>query len=210
MQSAGGSRTPSARWSRAWRRVGSPTSNSIVVVRHGALVYERYFSHPSELRYDATTSHVGYSMTKSVVSLLVGIALDRGLIKDVDAGVFSFFPEYADLRTPEKVRITLRHLPTMSAGLNASVSGQMLGRDRDPFRHALEPSPVRDPGVSFEYSNVEIELIRAILQRVSGKAVDVLAKENIFSPLGINDVNWWRLGNGFPMCSSGLSLRPRD
>jgi CubicO group peptidase (beta-lactamase class C family) len=160
-----------------------PNVDSIVVVRHGALVYERYFSHPSQLHYDATTSHVGYSMTNSLVSLLVGIALDRGLIKDLDAGVFSFFPEYADLRTPEKVRITLRHLLTMSAGLNASVSGQMLGRDRDPFRHALEPSPVRDPGVSFEYSNVETELIGAILQRVSGKAVDVLAKENIFSPL---------------------------
>ena len=160
-----------------------PNVDSIVVVRHGALVYERYFSHPSQLHYDATTSHVGYSMTNSLVSLLVGIALDRGLIKDLDAGVFSFFPEYADLRTPEKVRITLRHLLTMSAGLNASVSEQMLGRDRDPFRHALEPSPVRDPGVSFEYSNVETELIGAILQRVSGKAVDVLAKENIFSPL---------------------------
>jgi CubicO group peptidase (beta-lactamase class C family) len=121
-------------------------------------------------------------------------------------GFFHSFPNMPT--TPEKVRITLRHLLTMSAGLNASVSGQMLGRDRDPFRHALEPSPVRDPGVSFEYSNVETELIGAILQRVSGKAVDVLAKENIFSPLGIKDVNWWRLGNGFPMCSSGLSLRP--
>ena len=123
-------------------------------------------------------------------------------------GFFHSFPNMPT--TPEKVRITLRHLLTMSAGLNASVSGQMLGRDRDSFRHALEPSPVRDPGVSFEYSNVETELIGAILQRVSGKAVDVLAKENNFSPLGIKDVNWWRLGNGFPMCSSGLSLRPRD
>ena len=53
-------------------------------------------------------------------------------------GFFHSFPNMPT--TPEKVRITLRHLLTMSAGLNASVSGQMLGRDRDPFRHALEPS----------------------------------------------------------------------
>ncbi|HTO60940.1 MAG TPA: serine hydrolase [Bradyrhizobium sp.] len=183
-----------------------PNVDSIVVVRHGVLVYERYFG-----PYDSTTSHVGNSMTKSVVSLLVGIALDRGLIKDLDARAFSFFPEYADLRTPEKDWITLRHLLTMSAGLNASVSGRMLGLDRDPFRHALEGTLVRDPGISFEYSNVETELIGAILQKVSGKTVDVLATEEIFGPLGIQDFRWYgRLGNDLPMCSSGLSLRPRD
>jgi CubicO group peptidase (beta-lactamase class C family) len=87
-----------------------PNVDSIVVVRHGVLVYERYFS------FDATARHNGYSMTKSVTSLLVGIAVDRGLIKDLDAPVFSFFPEDADLRTPEKDRITLRHLLTMTAG----------------------------------------------------------------------------------------------
>jgi CubicO group peptidase (beta-lactamase class C family) len=87
-----------------------PNVDSIVVVRHGMLIYERYFS------FDATARHEGYSMTKSVTSLLVGIAVDRDLIKDLDASVLSFFPEYADLRTPEKDRITLRNLLTMTAG----------------------------------------------------------------------------------------------
>ena len=185
--------------------------NSIVVVRHGVLVYERYFDYPNHLSFDATIKHVSYSMTKSVVSLLVGIALDRGWIRDLDAPIFSYFPEYADLRTPEKHHITLRNLLTMSSGLTPSNSEPMLSHHRDPYRHALEMPLARDPGISFEYNSMGTELIGAILQKVSGKTVDILARENLFGSLGINDIDWYgRLGNGAPMSSSGLSLRPRD
>ncbi len=67
--------------------------DDIVVIRHGVLVYERYFDYPHQLNYDATTRHNGYSMTKSVVSLLVGIAMDRGLIRDLDAPLASYLPD---------------------------------------------------------------------------------------------------------------------
>ena len=56
-------------------------------------------------------------MTKSVTALVLGVAIDRGIVSDVDQSVLSFFPDYADLRTPEKDRITIRHLLTMSMGL---------------------------------------------------------------------------------------------
>jgi CubicO group peptidase (beta-lactamase class C family) len=148
------------------------------------LVYERYYS-----RFDATTRHNGYSMTKSVVSLLVGIAMDRGLIKDLDTPVVSYFPDNADLRMPDKDPITLRHLLTMSAGLGSS----------------------KAPGISFAYSDGETELIGAILKKVTGKTVDVLAQENLFAPLGIKDVNWRQDPfSGLPASANGLSLRPRD
>jgi CubicO group peptidase (beta-lactamase class C family) len=166
--------------------------DAIVVVRHGVLVHERYFVYPQQQLYvDAspTTRHRGYSMTKSVVSLLVGIAIDRGLIKDLDAPVVSYFPEDADLRIPDKDPITLRHLLTMSAGLGSG----------------------RAPGVAFEYNNNETELIGAILKKVTGKTVDVLAQEYLFAPLGIEDVEWYKSPfNGLPISSGGLNLRPRD
>ena len=166
-----------------------PNVDSIVIVRHGVLVYERYFVYPNQQFFDATIKHAGNSMTKSVVSLLVGVAIDRGLIKDLDAPIFPYFPEDADLHTPGKDRITLRHLLTMSAGLNST----------------------RAPGISFEYDGRETDLIGTILQKVSGKTVDVLAQENIFAPLGIKDVAWYsRFSDGSPKSSSGLSLRPRD
>ena len=80
--------------------------------------------------FDAATKHDIASVTKSVTSRLVGIAFDRKWLKDLDASVFSFFPEYDDLRTPEKDRLTLRHLLTMSTGLdwNETKLGSELGR----------------------------------------------------------------------------------
>ena len=163
--------------------------DSIVVVRHGVLVYESYFGYPNQQSFAATIKHVGNSMTKSIVSLLVGIAIDRGLIKDIDAPVAPYFPENADLRAPDKDRITLRHLLTMSAGLSST----------------------RTPGMSFAYDDRETDLVGAILQKVSGKAVDILAQENIFAPLGIDEAIWGRrLSDGTPKSSSGLSVRPRD
>jgi CubicO group peptidase (beta-lactamase class C family) len=163
--------------------------DDIVVIRHGVLVYERYFDYPHQLNYDAATRHNGYSMTKSVVSLLVGIAMDRGLIKELDAPLVSYLSDDKGLRESEKDRITLRHLLTMSAGLGFG----------------------REPGVSFAYNNRETELIGAILKKVTGKGVDVLAQENIFAPLGIEDVAWYKNpASGLPTSASGLSLRPRD
>jgi CubicO group peptidase (beta-lactamase class C family) len=163
--------------------------DDIVVIRHGVLVYESYYDYPHQFNYDATTRHNGYSMTKSVVSLLVGIAMDRGLIKDLDAPIATYLPDYQGLRDSDKDRITLRHLLTMSAGLGSE----------------------RAPGVSFQYNNAETELIGTILKKVTGKGVDVLAQENIFAPLGIEDVEWYRTPvSGLPMSAHGLSLRPRD
>ena len=163
--------------------------DAIVVVRHGVLVYERYYDYPHQLEYDATTLHQGYSMTKSVVSLLVGIAMDRGLINDIDAPVISYFPEGAELLAPNQDRITLRHLLTMSAGL---------GTDRAP-------------GASFYYDNRQTELVGVILRKVTGKTVEVLAQEDIFTPLGIRDFEWHKdASSGLPTASRGLELRPRD
>jgi CubicO group peptidase (beta-lactamase class C family) len=192
-----------------------PNVDSIVVVRHGVLVYERYFLLPNRNdSFDpASVKHDGYSMTKSVVSLVTGIAVDHGLIKDLDASVFSYFPEYADLRSLEKDRITLRSLLTMSDGLDSAKFFEVGGHsfDPDPYRYILARNLAREPGISFEYNNATTELIGAVVQKVSGQTVDALATEGIFTPLGIDNVDWKRrLGNGYPTASSGLSLRPRD
>ena len=125
-----------------------PNVDSIVVVRHRVLVYERYFAYPHQLAFDATTKHVGNSMTKSVVSLYHRSAIDRGLIKDLDAPIFPYFPENADA-------------PRLEGSHNPAPSSDDVGRIE------LHQSS----GISFEYDNGETELIGAILQRVSGKPV---------------------------------------
>jgi CubicO group peptidase (beta-lactamase class C family) len=176
--------------------------DSIVVVRHGVLVYERYFDYPNQTHFDATVRHAGNSMIKSVISLLVGIELDHGLIKDLDAPVLSYFPEYSDLRSPEKDRITLRHLLTMSAGLEWYESDVRFDLSNSSLLHyVLEQKVVTPPGQIWNYNSGGSAVIGEVLSRVTGTELDELARTQLFEPLGIDDVEWR---------GSELSLRPRD
>src|SRR5207244_11402278 len=115
---------------------GSTAANAhdVAIARHGGLVYERYCAGKGwrqgmslgdvslgmslgDVNFDAATKHEMRSLSKSVTSLLVGIAFDRGLLTDLDAPVFSFFPDYEALRTLGNDLITLRHLLSMSSDL---------------------------------------------------------------------------------------------
>ena len=96
------------------------------IVRHGKLVFEQYFPGHDEPwgmgegrrhEFDATTKHDMRSVSKSVISLLVGIAIDRELIKSADEPVVKFFPDYSAVKSPGWDNITLRHLLTMSSGM---------------------------------------------------------------------------------------------
>src|SRR5215475_10973865 len=99
--------------------------HAVVVVRNGKLAMERYFAGEDErwgdklgrVTYGPGLKHDLRSISKSVTSLLVGIALGEGKFPKLDSSVFDAFPDYADLRTPEKTRITLSDLLTMSSGV---------------------------------------------------------------------------------------------
>jgi CubicO group peptidase (beta-lactamase class C family) len=172
-------------------------AHGVVIVRHGRLIYEHYF-HGQDQRigrslgdvsFDAGTKHDIRSISKSVTSLLVGIALDRGHITDLDAPVFSFFPEYGELRTPEKDRITLRHLLTMSSGLawdETNTYWQMSIAPRSDHFVLAQPLAA-PPGEVFNYNTGTTNLLGVVLRKVSGKRLDDFAKEALFDPLGIED-----------------------
>lgn len=199
--------------------------HAIIVARDGVLVYEQYAAGQDQnglepathATFDATTRHNGNSITKSVTSLLVGIALERGWIKALNTPVLDYFPEYADLLTPEKSAITLYHLLTMSDGLDWSEFkppfdsfGKMRGAN-DAYRYVLERPVKAPPGRTYNYNSGATELIGAILRKASGKSLDTLARDELFGPLGIKDVEWnRRLPDGQPQASGALRARPRD
>jgi CubicO group peptidase (beta-lactamase class C family) len=208
----------------AWTEANA---HAVVIARHGKLVYERYFTGDDKawatplgrVAYHAGLRHDLRSITKSITSLLIGIAVENGWIRDLDAPVFSFFPDHDDLRTPEKDRITLRHLLTMSAGLawsedlpysDPANSERRMMAAADPHRYVLEQPVARPAGFVYAYNGGLTALLGAILHRVSGRQPDQLAKEYLFSPLGIDDVEWVRYPNGIPNVTSGLRMRPRD
>jgi CubicO group peptidase (beta-lactamase class C family) len=110
--------------------------HAVVVVRDGKLVMERYFAGEDErwgdklgrVSYGPEVKHDLRSISKSATSLLVGIARSEGKFPALDSGVFDAFPDYADLRTPDKARITFRDLLTMSSGLAWDEDRPWLGR----------------------------------------------------------------------------------
>jgi CubicO group peptidase (beta-lactamase class C family) len=201
--------------------------HAALIVRHGKLVYERYFAGEDRawatplgrVEYHAGLQHDLRSITKSITSLLFGIAVDRGLVDSLDAPVFSLFPEYAKLCTAEKQRISLRHLLTMSAGLvwNEAIpysdpanSERRMIDAADPYRYVLERSVARPAGAVYAYNGGLTALLAAILEKTSGGPVDVFAREELFAPLGIGDVAWIRYPNDRVNAASGLRMRPRD
>ena len=202
--------------------------HAVLVVRHGKLVFEQYFTGEDEhlgskagiVTFGPTARHDERSVSKSVVSLVMGIAIDHGWIKSIDAPVFSFFPEYVNLSTPEKNRITIRDLLTMSSGLEwheedvpyTSPDNSEIAMDRssDPLRAALAPDMAAAPGKIWNYNSGSTELLGAILKKATGKAVDQLAATLLFEPLGITDFTWYKNPDGRPHAAGGLRLRPRD
>jgi CubicO group peptidase (beta-lactamase class C family) len=202
--------------------------HAVVVVRHGKLVFDHYFTGDDEhlgrsvgeVAFDSQTRHDERSVSKSVTALVVGMAIDHGWIKSVDTPVLSFFPEYADLRTPEKDRITLRHLLTMSSGLDwheldvpytdAANSEIRMDTAPDPYRFALEQSVIVPPGQVWNYNSGSTELLGAVLRKATGKPLDQLASTLLFGPLEITDVEWYKYAQGNPSAAAGLRLRPRD
>lgn len=201
--------------------------HAALIVRRGKLVYEHYFTGEDKawatplgrVSYHSRLRHDLRSITKSITSLLFGVAVDRGWIKDIDEPVFSFFPEHADLRTPEKNRISLRHLLTMSAGLawneylpysDPANSERRMIDAPDRCRYVLEQPIARPAGLVYAYNGGLTALLATILQKTSGRSVDALAAEMLFDPLGIRDVEWVRYADGTPNAVSGLRMRPRD
>lgn len=194
--------------------------HGVVVVRHGALVYEQYFEDMYGVQRNANALHDIASITKGVVALLIGIAFDRGWLSDLDAPVVSFFPEYADLRTPEKDRITLRHLLAMTSGLDwperaislddwANILRQGWSAS-DPYRFVLARPVAKTPGTAWNYNSGGVWLLGVILRKISKQPIEEFAEKALLGPLGIQDEVWGRFPNGDAATSGGLRLRPRD
>lgn len=212
------------------RLATSSNIHSVLVVRSGKLVFERYFSGPDQVpdpffgsrveqvNFDADTLHSVKSVSKSVASLAVGIAIDRGLIRGIEEPIFNFFPEYADLRSPEKDRIQLLHALTMTMGLEWVEATPATGANNDetrmhmaadPSRYVLALKPTAPPGQEFFYNTGALTLVSAIVRKATGRPLDEFAREMLFEPLGITDVEWSRV-KGDTDAGGGLRMRPRD
>lgn len=148
------------------------------------------------------------SVTKAVLSLLVGRAVTLGHLPGADIPISTLYPEWKQGR---KRDITLRHLMTHTSGLqNVPMAPQEIYPSPDFVQLALCAELDHPPGTHFAYNNKAANLICGVLERATGQKADDFARAELFAPLGIDDLSWVRDAAGNPYGMSGLSLRPRD
>jgi len=183
---------------------------SLLVVKDGRLVFETYLRQRSDQgRYDNVQS-----ATKSVTSLLLGIAMDQGSIDSLDLRLDELFPEELSGLDPQKAEITLRQLLTMTSGIgfdNDVFSVEMwIDKPSDPVRYMLKKPQLYAPGEKFYYRDMDPQLVGYALTLLTGKSEKELADETLFRALGIRDYFWEAGPDGVSMAAHGLHLKARD
>jgi CubicO group peptidase (beta-lactamase class C family) len=198
--------------------------HSLLIVKDGHLVFEEYF--PGYMFYGEYTDfgidtlHNLASVTKSITSLLFGIAIEKGLVPSVEEPFIGYFEDYPDKDRADKGSITMKHLLTMSAGLSwdeqrlpyTNPRNDMVRfyRSKDPIGFALTSKSRYEPGTRFNYNGANVNILGEIIGRTSGVRLDEFADTYLFTPLGIRQSKWIYLGNDVVYASGDLKLRPRD
>ena len=207
---------------RAWKL------HSVVIVRKGAVVLERYDAGEDEIwgrsigrvAFGPDTLHDLRSVTKSILGLLYGIALAQGKVPPPERPLLEAFPEYADLATdPRHHRLTIAHALTMSLGFewNEEIPYQdpanseiQMERSPDRYRYIVGRPFMAEPGGRWIYGAAATTLIGRLIQKGTGQSLPDFARAALFDPIGIGATVWTNGLNGEPAASSGLRMTPRD
>jgi CubicO group peptidase (beta-lactamase class C family) len=187
---------------------------AFLVIRDDALLYEKYFN-----GYDRRSTQTSFSIAKSFVSALVGIAIQEGCIGNADDPITKYIPE---LKGPGMEKITIRHLLTMSSGLKFSGERSGGGPFSDDAKTYYDPNlrelaltvePEVEPGTRWEYNNYHPLLLGMILERATDRPVATYLSQKIWQPLGMEAVGSWSIDSkedGFEKMESGLNGQAID
>ncbi|MCY8992721.1 serine hydrolase domain-containing protein, partial [Bacillus atrophaeus] len=161
--------------------------NGIVVVKNGCIVYERY-----DHGYGPEDAHHVASVTKSIISALIGIAINAGYIKNIDQNVLDFFPEYISHPADKQKRdITIRHLLTMTVPYPFEDWHEPLDKmcmQPDWITYTLDMLGQGGTTGTFKYSTAGAHLLSAIITRNTGNSARKFANEHLFKPIGIKEI----------------------
>lgn len=184
-----------------------PGLRALLVARRGVLVAERYYAGTTVDALQAINS-----ATKSVCSMLVGLALRDGRLKSLDDTIAQLIPDaVAEVPDSPAAPVTLRQILAGRTGLafDPMLFGQLTGA-RPLVRYALSRPAVPVPAPGWSYNDAMVSLVAPVLDRAQGADLALLAARQLFDPLGIERFEWRRDRDGNPLAAGGLALRPRD
>ena len=187
----------------------SETLYGLLVIKNGYLVAEKYFHGKSASQLSSRAS-----VTKSVTSALVGIALEQGCLSSADQKMIDFFPELADrIKDPRKKQITIRQMLQMRAGYPWEESSQeLIDLMFSGFRtrNLVDVPLARDPGSGFDYSNLTAHLLGIIVARACDTDLKSFAEEHLFSPMGAGVGFWLQGWEGYYIGFADMEITARD
>ena len=167
---------------------------SVVISQNDQVVFEQYFNGKNDEEL-----FNNQSLTKSVVSLLVGIAIDKGYITSVDEKIVKYFPQLKQDTDKRKQEITIRQVMNQASGLwheDLTKLRQYLTLP-NPSEYTLKQPLVSEPGKIFHYNNAATHLLSIILTKATGMSTLEFAQKYLFDPLNIKQVKWNKMSDGF-------------
>jgi CubicO group peptidase (beta-lactamase class C family) len=184
-----------------------PRLHSLLASWRGEVVLERYFNGAR-----ATRAANVKSVSKSIISALVGVAIDRGMVPGPETPIRTYFPEIATDKDARKQRITIEDLLTMRSGLE-STSNRNYGawvQSRNWVQHALAKPLFAEPGTEMEYSTGNTHLLSAILTKATGASTWQFAQDSLAKPLGFTLPRWPQDPQGIYFGGNDMLLTPRQ
>lgn len=192
--------------------------HSLLINQNGGLIYEKYFNGIKE-----NSIQPSQSITKSLTSILIGIAIDKGMINSLDDRISKYLPEYLDLFESDSLKklITIRNSLMMTTGLKwneerisaNSDSNQVhiMNKQRDLILYALQQPMESLPGNFYNYNSGIAMALGKVIQNASNMEVEEFAEKFLFSLINIEEYDWYKpngqthTGGGFATTSRNLS-----
>ena len=187
---------------------------AFLVIRNDSILYERYFD-----GFNRQSLLPSFSVAKSFVGTLMGIAIQEGIIKSTSEPITTYLPELIK-RDPAFSKITIQHLLDMRSGLkwnegvyNLKDDAIKLGFRPNVLKHTLKLNIAEEPGKIFRYQSINTELLALIIERASGKKVSAYLQEKLWQPLGAESGATWSVDSKKrkqEIAFAGLNATARD
>ena len=200
--------------------------HSILIYRKGKLVLEDYFALEGNISGSFVNetyrkrTHQLSSVTKGILSLVTGIAIEQGYVSDVDEPILNYLSQYSNSFSEDKKQIQIKHLLTMTSGwdwnqFNYSWNDKRndaanIYKCEDVVKYFLERPINAKPGMKFNYTNGEPTVLGVVLRNACNMEVDKYSELHLFNPLGITEYQWSRYPDGSLETDGGLKLISRD